>query len=164
MNSHGGICNRLLWMQAEYGLTPDDRVVQKTPFSFDVSVWEFFWPLLVVAELVMARPEGHKDSGYLIELMVARAITTVHFVPSMLSAFLQDPEVSRVSSLKRVMCSGEAFPMQLQQSFFAQLECELHNLYGPTEAAIDVTSWRCQQEPSGASVQKIGRASRWERE
>ena len=156
MNSHGGICNRLLWMQAEYGLTPDDRVVQKTPFSFDVSVWEFFWPLLVGAELVMARPEGHKDSGYLIELMVARAITTVHFVPSMLSAFLQDPEVSRVSSLKRVMCSGEALPMQLQQSFFAQLECELHNLYGPTEAAIDVTSWRCQQEPSGASV-PIGR-------
>ncbi|MEM9487289.1 MAG: amino acid adenylation domain-containing protein, partial [Cyanobacteria bacterium P01_F01_bin.116] len=154
MNRHGSICNRLLWMQEVYGLTPDDRVLQKTPFSFDVSVWEFFWPLLVGARLVVAKPEGHKDSAYLIDLMVQQQITTVHFVPSMLAAFLQDPDIDRLQCLKRVICSGEALSSQLQQDFFTHLDCELHNLYGPTEAAIDVTAWHCQ--PDSATV-PIGR-------
>ena len=156
MNAHAGVCNRLLWMQATYGLTPEDRVLQKTPFSFDVSVWEFFWPLLVGAQLVIAKPEGHKDSHYLIELMVQQAVTTVHFVPSMLAAFLQAPEVPTLTSLKRVICSGEALPRSLQQAFFEQLSCELHNLYGPTEAAIDVTAWACQPALAPSSV-PIGR-------
>ena len=152
MNRHGGICNRLLWMQETYGLTSEDRVLQKTPFSFDVSVWEFFWPLTVGARLIVAKPEGHKDSDYLIDLMVQQQISTVHFVPSMLAAFLQDPHIERLQSLKRVICSGEALSSQLQQDFFAHLGCELHNLYGPTEAAIDVTAWHCQPDSQGTSV------------
>ena len=93
MNTHRAICNRLLWMQEAYRLTPDDRVMQKTPFSFDVSVWEFFWPLLAGATLVVARPEGHKDSTYLVDLILERRVTTLHFVPSMLQVFLEEPRV-----------------------------------------------------------------------
>lgn len=145
-NTHRGICNRLLWMQEAYRLTPDDRVLQKTPYSFDVSVWEFFWPLLVGARLVVARPGGHKDPRYLIDLIVEQQITTLHFVPSMLRIFLADGEAGRCRSLKRVICSGEALPFELQQEFFASLDAELHNLYGPTEAAVDVTFWQCGQE------------------
>ena len=143
MNTHGGICNRLLWMQDAFGLTPSDKILQKTPFSFDVSVWEFFWPLLVGATLVVAKPEGHKDSGYLRDLIAQEQITTLHFVPSMLKVFLQEDKLEDCSSLKRVICSGEALSVQLQEKFFEKLGCELHNLYGPTEAAIDVTWWPC---------------------
>ncbi|WP_293151942.1 non-ribosomal peptide synthetase [Okeania sp. SIO2C9] len=143
MNTHGGICNRLLWMQDAFGLTSSDKILQKTPFSFDVSVWEFFWPLLEGATLVVAKPEGHKDSGYLKELIVQEKITTLHFVPSMLKAFLLEDKLEDCSSLKRVICSGEALSVQLQEKFFEKLGCELHNLYGPTEAAIDVTWWPC---------------------
>ncbi|MCW5313966.1 amino acid adenylation domain-containing protein [Nostoc sp. KVJ3] len=143
MNTHKGISNRLLWMQDTYQLTPSDRILQKTPFSFDVSVWELFWPLLTGATLVMAKPEGHKDSAYLIKLIQQQQITTVHFVPSMLRVLLQEPELEDCSCLKRVICSGEALPYDLTQRFFERFNCELHNLYGPTEAAIDVTSWHC---------------------
>jgi amino acid adenylation domain-containing protein len=147
MNTHVGIVNRLLWMQEAYHLTSADRVLQKTPFSFDVSVWEFFWPLLTGATLVVAVPGGHKDTGYLAELIAREKITTLHFVPSMLSAFLeQNGLASACASLKRVVCSGEALPYELQQRFFSQLAADLHNLYGPTEAAVDVTSWACQRE------------------
>ncbi|MDX8001104.1 amino acid adenylation domain-containing protein, partial [Xenorhabdus sp. Reich] len=147
MNSHRALCNRLVWMQAAYGLTPDDRVLQKTPFSFDVSVWEFFWPLLWGARLVMARPEGHKDAGYLARLIETAGITTLHFVPSMLQQFVQMISPAHTcAALKRVICSGEALPQELQQRFFARFEAELHNLYGPTEAAIDVTYWACQRD------------------
>ncbi|MGL5080043.1 MAG: non-ribosomal peptide synthetase [Microcoleaceae cyanobacterium] len=143
MNTHRGVCNRLLWMQEEYQLGLTDRVLQKTPFSFDVSVWEFFWPLMTGAALVIAKPEGHQDSHYLVEIIVKWQITTLHFVPSMLQVFLEE-NLSQCKSLKRVICSGEALPFDLQTRFFTQLNCELYNLYGPTEAAIDVTFWRCQ--------------------
>ncbi|MCC8379602.1 non-ribosomal peptide synthetase, partial [Xenorhabdus sp. PB30.3] len=147
MNSHRALCNRLVWMQNTYQLTPEDRVLQKTPFSFDVSVWEFFWPLLYGACLVMARPEGHKDVDYLAQLIEQTGITTLHFVPSMLQQFVQGvkPQHS-LPSLRRVMCSGEALPAELQQRFFSRFNTELHNLYGPTEAAIDVTYWACQRD------------------
>ncbi len=149
MNAHRGIVNRLLWMQERYGLGEDDRVLQKTPFSFDVSVWEFFWPLLAGARLVMARPGGHRDSAYLVETIVAEGITTLHFVPSMLQVFLEAPGVERCAGLRRVLCSGEALPYELERRAFTRLPgVELHNLYGPTEAAVDVTSWAC--EPAGA--------------
>ncbi|MCA9942027.1 MAG: amino acid adenylation domain-containing protein, partial [Anaerolineales bacterium] len=144
MNSHRGIVNRLLWMQDAYQLQADDHILQKTPFSFDVSVWEFFWPLITGAKLVMAKPGGHLDSSYLVQLIQNEAITTMHFVPSMLQIFLTEPGVDRCTSLRRVICSGEALPYDLTQRFFAQLPgCELHNLYGPTEAAIDVSYWEC---------------------
>jgi amino acid adenylation domain-containing protein len=156
MNTHRGICNRLLWMQDTYALTSDDRVLQKTPFSFDVSVWEFFWPLLVGARLVVAQPGGHRDNAYLIELIVSQAITTIHFVPSMLQVFLAAKDVETCQSLRRVICSGEALPYDLQMRFFARLKAELHNLYGPTEAAIDVTYWACQQSGEHTVV-PIGR-------
>ncbi len=146
LSTHGGLCNRLSWMQAAFGLTGSDAVLQKTPYSFDVSVWEFFWPLLVGARLVVARPEGHKDSAYLAQILVAEEITTVHFVPSMLAVFLGEPGIERCVALKRVICSGEALPFDLTQAFFARSEAELWNLYGPTEASIDVTSWRCLGE------------------
>jgi amino acid adenylation domain-containing protein/non-ribosomal peptide synthase protein (TIGR01720 family) len=145
MNTHRGVCNRLLWMQEEYGLRESDRVLQKTPFSFDVSVWEFFWPLMVGARLVVAKPEGHKDSAYLARLMEDEGITTVHFVPSMLRVFLEEPAASSARSLRRVICSGEALSHELQERFFSRLGAELHNLYGPTEAAVDVTRWACRR-------------------
>jgi amino acid adenylation domain-containing protein len=152
MNTHRGICNRLLWMQEEYQLTAADAVLQKTPFSFDVSVWEFFWPLLTGARLVIARPEGHKDSAYLISLIQEQQITTLHFVPSMLQIFLEEPALETCTSLRQVICSGEALSYELQERFFAHHPAALHNLYGPTEAAIDVTYWACQRHSERHSV------------
>jgi amino acid adenylation domain-containing protein len=144
MNTHRAVCNRLLWMQDAYRLDGTDRVLQKTPFSFDVSVWEFFWPLMTGARLIMARPGGHRDSAYLIETISRERITTLHFVPSMLQVFLEEKGLAaRCDSLRRVICSGEALPFSLQERFFAQLDVGLHNLYGPTEAAVDVTAWAC---------------------
>ena len=157
MNSHLGICNRLLWMQDAYQLTSADNVMQKTPFSFDVSVWEFFWPLLVGARLVVARPEGHKDSDYLARLIVQQNITTMHFVPSMLQVFVQEPRLEECQSLKRIICSGEALSHELQERLFARLATvDLYNLYGPTEAAVDVTHWTCQRDSQSTKV-PIGR-------
>jgi amino acid adenylation domain-containing protein len=157
LNTHRGICNRLLWMQEAYQLTEADRVLHKTPFSFDVSVWELFWPLLVGSRLIVAQPGGHRDNAYLVHLIVTHGITTLHFVPSMLQLFLEEPDVGRCQRLRRVICSGEALPYELQARFFARLPTvELHNLYGPTEAAIDVTSWACQPQ-SMLSIVPIGR-------
>ncbi len=146
MVTHGAIANRIYWMQEYFGLTPADRVLQKTPFSFDVSVWEFFWPLLFGAELVVAEPGGHRDSSYLTRTIIEHGITTIHFVPSMLRIFLEDARAADCVSLRRVICSGEALPKALQDRFFANLGAELHNLYGPTEAAVDVTAWACDPE------------------
>ncbi|WP_442964092.1 amino acid adenylation domain-containing protein [Pseudomonas sp. Leaf59] len=144
INDHSGVVNRLLWMQDEYALTAADAVLQKTPFSFDVSVWEFFWPLFTGARLVMARPGGHKDPAYLCEVIEAEAITTLHFVPSMLDVFLAHGDVGQAAGLRQVMCSGEALPGSLVRRFKQQLPgIGLYNLYGPTEAAVDVTAWRC---------------------
>ncbi|HVF13274.1 MAG TPA: AMP-binding protein [Acidimicrobiales bacterium] len=102
------MCNRLDWMQREYLLGPDDVVLQKTPASFDVSVWEFFWPLITGARLVLARAGGHKDSAYLRDLIVSEGVTTTHFVPSMLAVFLSETGVDSCTSLRRVICSGPA--------------------------------------------------------
>ncbi|MFO2465905.1 amino acid adenylation domain-containing protein [Pseudomonas sp. 15FMM2] len=146
-NRHVALSNRLYWMQQAYGLQGADCVLQKTPFSFDVSVWEFFWPLITGARLLMAAPGDHRDPAKLIELIVTHQVTTLHFVPSMLQAFLQDPAVERCSSLQRIVCSGEALALDTQQQVFARLPASrLYNLYGPTEAAIDVTHWTCRSE------------------
>ncbi|MBA3924058.1 MAG: amino acid adenylation domain-containing protein, partial [Nostocaceae cyanobacterium] len=155
MNTHRGIANRLFWMQDAYQLTASDRVLQKTPFSFDVSVWEFFWTLLNGACLVVAKPGGHQDSAYLVRLIAEQKITTLHFVPSMLQVFLNEQKLEQCS-LRQVICSGEALPFELKERFFSRLQAQLHNLYGPTEAAIDVTYWQCEVE-SHLSTVPIGR-------
>jgi amino acid adenylation domain-containing protein len=140
MNTHHGIRNRLLWMQEKYWLNETDRVLQKTASSFDVSVWEFLWPLMAGAALVMARPGGHKDSEYLLRVIKEEEITTIHFVPSMLKVFLEE-RVEEAASLRRVLCSGEALTKDLERRSRSRMRAQLSNLYGPTEAAIDVTCW-----------------------
>jgi amino acid adenylation domain-containing protein len=159
MNTHRGIVNRLLWMQQAYGLGAADRVLQKTPVSFDVSVWELFWPLATGARLVLARPGGHRDPTYLARLIAEQGVTTLHFVPAMLQVFLEQPDLDRCRSLRRVMASGEALPAELARRFFARLGglgAGLHNLYGPTEAAVDVTFHACSPEAAYRAV-PIGR-------
>ncbi|WP_407692679.1 amino acid adenylation domain-containing protein [Pseudomonas savastanoi] len=157
MNEHLGVVNRLLWARDAYHVDSNDRVLQKTPFGFDVSVWEFFLPLLAGAELVMARPGGHQDPDYLAQVMSDAGITLLHFVPSMLDVFLGHRSTRDFPQLRRVLCSGEALPRALQRRFEQHLKgVELHNLYGPTEAAIDVTAWECRPTDPGDSV-PIGR-------
>jgi iturin family lipopeptide synthetase A len=156
MNTHRAICNRLLWMQDAYQLGAEDRVLQKTPFSFDVSVWEFFWPLLAGATMVVAKPAGHQDSRYLADVISTQRVTTMHFVPPMLAAFLDEPGLAaKCGTLRQVICSGETLPPELANRFFGILgrTSKLHNLYGPTEAAVDVTFWQCR---AGDEVIPIG--------
>ncbi len=160
MNSHRGIVNRLTWMRQQFPLGPGDRVLQKTPAGFDVSVWELFWPLLTGARLVMAAPGGHRDSAYLLRTLAERQITYAHFVPAMLRVFLDHlegdpPPTAARSRLRRplprlqcILASGEALPYDVQQRCHALLGVPLHNLYGPTEAAVEVTRWACV--PTGA--------------
>lgn len=145
LNAHSGITNRLRWMQSAYPLTEADRVLHKTPLSFDPSMWEIFWPLITGAGLVIAKPEGHKDAAYLVRTIVDNAVTTIHFVPSMLRRFLAEPDATECVGLRRVFCSGEVLPADLRDDFFAALGAELYNLYGPTEAAIDVTHYHCRR-------------------
>jgi amino acid adenylation domain-containing protein len=165
LNTHRSIVNRLLSMQEQFRLAADDAVLQKTPLSFDVSVWELFWPLLAGARLVMARPGEQRDRTSLLQTIAEQGITTVHFVPAMLRAFLDgvapagtpagSPGAAagrrapghQLTSLRRVLASGEALSHELQRQYHAALATPLHNLYGPTEAAIDVTSWAC--DPTG---------------
>ncbi|MBG4307129.1 non-ribosomal peptide synthase/polyketide synthase [Pseudomonas aeruginosa] len=155
-NRHSALSNRLCWMQQAYGLGVGDTVLQKTPFSFDVSVWEFFWPLMSGARLVVAAPGDHRDPAKLVALINREGVDTLHFVPSMLQAFLQDEDVVSCTSLKRIVCSGEALPADAQQQVFAKLpQAGLYNLYGPTEAAIDVTHWTCVEE--GKDAVPLGR-------
>ena len=143
-NTHGGLHNRLAWMQDTYRLTPDDAVLQKTPFSFDVSVWEFFWPLITGARLVIAAPGAHRDPAKLVETIRKQNVTTLHFVPSMLQAFLAYGEAHLCSSVRHLICSGEALSPEIPRQVAKLLpNAQLENLYGPTEAAIDVTRWSC---------------------
>ncbi len=138
------IVNRLLWMQNHYPMSGEDVVLQKTPCSFDVSVWEFFWPYIVGAQLVMAPPEAHRDPEALQQLFARYRVTTTHFVPSMLAAFVtaltSDEAIASCTTLRRVFCSGEALPAELCRQWEQLTHAPLHNLYGPTEAAVDV-SW-----------------------
>ncbi|MDO1482185.1 amino acid adenylation domain-containing protein [Rhodococcus ruber] len=138
--SHAAVVNRLLWMQSAYGLDRSDAVLQKTPVGFDVSVWELFWPLQVGARLVIAEPDGHRDPAYLADVIEREAVTTVHFVPSMLAAFVGAGVAGRCRSLRRVFASGEALSPQVAGKLRQELpQVRMHNLYGPTEAAVDVT-------------------------
>jgi amino acid adenylation domain-containing protein len=146
-NRHVALHNRLAWMQQAYQLTASDTVLQKTPFSFDVSVWEFFWPLMTGARLAVAAPGDHRDPARLVQLIRRHGVTTLHFVPSMLQAFLVHPDIESCTSLTRIVCSGEALPAEAQNAVFKRLpQAGLYNLYGPTEAAIDVTHWTCRDD------------------
>ncbi len=151
-NIHKGVVNRILWMHDQYRLDISDRVLQKTPFGFDVSVWEFFWPLMAGATLVMAEPEIHKDAEALASLIEREKIAILHFVPSMLDLFLEADVSAKCGSLKKVFTSGEALSKDIEKRFFNILSAELHNLYGPTEASIDVTYWRCQPHDAHMTV------------
>ena len=145
MNTHGGLSNRLEWMQHAYRLKPRDVVLHKTPTTFDVSLWELVWPFMVGARLVVAKPDGHRDPAYLAELIQEQSVTVAHFVPSMLRAFLDEPRSAACVSLRRIICSGESLGWSLQRDCLSRLTgAVLSNLYGPTEAAIDVTSHECQ--------------------
>ncbi|MET3492987.1 non-ribosomal peptide synthetase [Variovorax boronicumulans] len=155
-NRHRALHNRLAWMQEAYGLAPGDTVLQKTPFSFDVSVWEFFWPLMYGARLAVAAPGDHRDPARLVELIQRHGVSTLHFVPSMLQAFLTQPDVQACTSLRRIVCSGEALPAEARNEVLRRLpKAGLFNLYGPTEAAIDVTHWTCRDD--GRNQVAIGR-------
>jgi amino acid adenylation domain-containing protein len=145
MIEHEALLNRIHWMQKRYRLTIEDCVLQKTPYSFDVSVWEFWWTLTEGAKLVMAKPGGHRDPAYLQAIIQVHDVTTLHFVPSMLASMLTHARWDACTSVRQVFCSGEALPRNLVADFWASgTQSELHNLYGPTEAAIDVTSWDCR--------------------
>jgi amino acid adenylation domain-containing protein len=158
LTSHRSLVNRLLWMQEQFVLDDTDTVLQKTPFSFDVSVWEFLWPLIVGARLVVARPDGHRNPAYLARVIRDERVTTVHFVPSMLQVFTEVADLTALPSLRRIVCSGEALPAELVRRVHASgTAADLHNLYGPTEAAIDVSHWWCDPADDGAAGVPIGR-------
>ncbi|ROZ98666.1 amino acid adenylation domain-containing protein [Gordonia sp. OPL2] len=165
--SHRSIVNRLRWMQSRYTLTGSDRVLQKTPATFDVSVWEFFWPLVSGAALVIPSPDGHRDPWYLRDIIAAQGITTTHFVPSMLTAFAtaHADDVAAtgddLDSLRQIFTSGEALTPETVAATARLTDAPVHNLYGPTEAAIDVTFHdRCDADadtvPIGAPVWNTG--------
>jgi amino acid adenylation domain-containing protein/FkbM family methyltransferase len=154
MIDHRAIANRLFWMQAQYPLSCGDRVLQKTPFTFDVSVWELFWPLMTGASMVLADPGDHREPLRLARLIRDRRVTTLHFVPSMLAQLLNVAGIAEhTRGVTRLFCSGEALPRDLMDRCLSTLTCALHNLYGPTEAAIDVSFWQCRADyPVGAPI------------
>ena len=152
---HRAIVNRLVWMREMYGIGADDRILQKTPATFDVSVWEFFLPLISGAALVIAPPGVHRDPAAIEAMIRDHGITTLHFVPSMLGVFLENAP-GPMSSLKRIFCSGEALPASMRGRFHERFGAELHNLYGPTEAAVDVSYWEAGPDDRSDPV-PIGR-------
>ncbi len=145
MLSHRSLCNHMFWMQATFPLTEKDKVLQKTPFSFDASVWEFYAPLLVGGQLVLAQPGGHADPAYLLKVIAQQQVTTVQFVPSLLQILVEQRGIETCYSLKQIFCGGETLPITLQEKLFSNLNVNLHNIYGPTEACIDATFWTCKQ-------------------
>ena len=156
-NTHRAVVNTLDSMRRDLRIGPEDSYVLKTPIGFDVAGWELWLPLVTGGRLVLARPGGHRDPGYLRDLVVDHGVTTMVFVPSMLGAFLAEPGVDACRSLQRVLCIGEPLPPELAQRGLDRLGAEVHNLYGPTEAAIHVSTWRCQpgadQVPIGFPIQ-----------
>ncbi|MEU5265211.1 amino acid adenylation domain-containing protein [Amycolatopsis sp. NPDC021455] len=154
--THRSLANRLAWMQDTYRLTEEDVVLQKTPYTFDVSVWELLWPLMAGARLVLAEPGAHADPEAIVEVIRRERVTTVHFVPSMLALFAAEPGVAACRSLRTVICSGEVLPPRTVNKLTSVLPVPVHNLYGPTEAAIDVTAWPCRRPEPDTGV-PIGR-------
>ncbi|MBQ0933547.1 non-ribosomal peptide synthetase [Ideonella sp. 4Y16] len=159
LNTRAGLENRIGWMRDSYGVTGSDVILQKTPATFDVSVWEFFLPFSVGGHLVVAAPNGHRNPRYLSQLIKERGVTVAHFVPTMLRAFLAHVDVSECKSLRHIFCSGESLPPDTVERFFGLFDvCRLHNLYGPTEASIDVTAHECTHDDAMRDRVPIGRA------
>jgi amino acid adenylation domain-containing protein/non-ribosomal peptide synthase protein (TIGR01720 family) len=143
-NTHGALAERLQWMQNTYRLDESDVLMQKAPISFDVSVWECFWPLITGCRLLLAGPGEHRDPHRIAQLVQTFGVTTLHFVPPLLQLFIGEPQVSACTSLRRLFCGGEALCAQLRDRVLTQLpSVQLHNRYGPTETAINVTHWQC---------------------
>lgn len=155
MMSHRAICNHMFWMQTVLPLTETDIVLQKTPFSFDASIWEFYAPLLAGAQLLMAQPGGHQDISYLIKTIADHQVTTLQLVPSLLRMLLEQGGIATCRTLKRIFCGGEALPAALQERLLASLDVEFFNLYGPTEACIDATYWTGKSQSDQKSNQQI---------
>ncbi|WPO00925.1 non-ribosomal peptide synthetase [Pseudomonas sp. MUP55] len=154
--THAALAERLQWMQATYRLDATDVLMQKAPISFDVSVWECFWPLISGCRLVLAGPGEHRDPHRIAQLVQAHGVTTLHFVPPLLQLFMDEPLVAECTSLRRLFSGGEALPAELRNRVLARLPAvQLHNRYGPTETAINVTHWRCAVEDGERSP--IGR-------
>ncbi|WP_315772832.1 MULTISPECIES: non-ribosomal peptide synthase/polyketide synthase [unclassified Bradyrhizobium] len=150
--TRGALAARLGWMQKEYGLDPSETLLQKTPFSFDVAVWEILWPLIVGARLAIAAPGAHREPKRLIDAVTAHGVTTLHFVPQMLAQFVAEPEVQRCVTLKRLFSGGEALPVQLKDQVYSVFPAiRFDNRYGPTEALINASFWNCRG-PSGSGV------------
>jgi amino acid adenylation domain-containing protein/non-ribosomal peptide synthase protein (TIGR01720 family)/FkbM family methyltransferase len=156
MIQHQGICNHMLWMKNALGLTQSDVIVQKTSFSFDASISEFFAALASGALLVMSQPGGHRDSGYLVRLMIEEQVTILQLVPSLLRVLAREPGLQNCESLRSVICAGEALPYELHETCCSLLPGDLFNFYGPTETCIDATWWPCREEVQGKTV-PIGR-------
>ncbi|WLH83117.1 non-ribosomal peptide synthetase [Pseudomonas sp. FP2338] len=155
-NTHAALAERLQWMQATYQLNDTDVLMQKAPISFDVSVWECFWPLITGCRLVLAGPGEHRDPHRIAQLVQEHGVTTLHFVPPLLQLFIDEPLVAECTSLRRLFSGGEALPAELRNRVLAQLPAvQLHNRYGPTETAINVTHWHCHAEDGERSP--IGR-------
>ena len=152
--SHRALANHMQWMQAAFPLLASDRVLQKTPISFDASVWEFYAPLLAGARLVMAGAESHRDTAELASDVSAHGITVLQVVPALLRIFLEEPRLARCRSLRRIFCGGGRLTPDILELLFQRLRAELHNLYGPTEATIDSTFWTCRREafPDGIPI------------
>ncbi|MHA4812444.1 amino acid adenylation domain-containing protein, partial [Flavitalea flava] len=158
MIEHRGLVNRLCWAQQYYGLTEQDAVLQKTTYCFDVSVWELLWPLLTGAKLIFAHSEGHKDVDYLKWIIDSQKITVIHFVPSMLEIFLSEVHPGDCTTLKKILCSGEALKKShVRLCEYRLPHAELHNLYGPTEASIDVTYWNTSDRTLEDNLVPIGK-------
>ena len=154
MVEHRALANHMHWVQSAFPLSESDRELQHTPLTFDVSVWEFFAPLLSGARLILARPDGQRDSAYLVEVIAQQRVTSIQVVPSLLRMLVEEPRLSACTTLRRVFCGGEALSVELAQRLFARLDVELYNLYGPTETCIDATCWRCDR---GQNTILIGR-------
>lgn len=158
MIEHNGLVNRIEWMKKKYGCDLTDSVLQKTPFSFDVSVWEFFLPLISGARIVLAKPGGQRDTGYISSLVQKKGITKIHFVPSMLHLFLTTEKLAACTSLRQVFCSGEALhPSHVELFYKSKTTAKIYNLYGPTEASIDVSHWDCDENDATRSSVPIGK-------
>ena len=156
MIRHGALCNYMFWMQMAFPLTEADRVLQRAPFSFDASVWEFYAPLISGAQIVMSQPAAHPDSAELVSTIAQHNVTTLQLVPSLLRMLLDEPGLDSCGCLQRVFCGGEALPVELKEYFFSRLDADLYNLYGPTEATIYATFYSCGDE-SNQGVVLIGR-------